>query len=109
MKIPKEQIVEFIESRLGSQQAAQAKQQLPDHVDHEQHADLLSRLGVDPKELLSHFGGAGAAVEGLLGGSHSQAGGSSAASGGGQGTSDGSTAGQGATGGSGGQVGGAKP
>jgi predicted PhzF superfamily epimerase YddE/YHI9 len=32
--------------------AEQAKQQLPDKVDHEQHSDLLSKFGIDPNELL---------------------------------------------------------
>jgi hypothetical protein len=31
----------------------QAKQKLPDQVDHEQHAGLLQELGIDPQQLLA--------------------------------------------------------
>ena len=57
MQIPKEQILSMIESRMGSGQAHAAADQLPDQVDHEQHAGLLSQFGIDPQELL---GGAAA-------------------------------------------------
>jgi hypothetical protein len=59
MKIPKQQILRLIESRFGPEKAAQADQQLPDQLDHEQHADTLSQLGVDPQELLGQSGGGG--------------------------------------------------
>lgn len=52
MEFPKQQIISMIESKLGAGQAQQAKNELPDQVDHEQHADLLSKFGIDPKELL---------------------------------------------------------
>ncbi len=57
MQIPKDQIVSLIESRMGSQQAQQASQEMPDQVDHEQHADLLAKYHVDPQELMQKFGG----------------------------------------------------
>ena len=57
MQIPKQQIISLIESRLGGQQAQQANQELPDQVDHEQHADLLQKFNIDPQELLTKFGG----------------------------------------------------
>ncbi|MFZ0042938.1 MAG: hypothetical protein WAK93_16645 [Solirubrobacteraceae bacterium] len=57
MQIPKDQIISMIESRAGGDQAQQAQQQLPDQVDHEQHADLLQKFGVDPQELMQKFGG----------------------------------------------------
>jgi hypothetical protein len=73
MEIPKDMIVSFIEQRMGGEQAAQADAQLPDQVDHEQHADLLGQLGVNPQDLLSHVssqgsGGLASEAEGLLGG-----------------------------------------
>jgi hypothetical protein len=37
-------------------QLQQAEQQLPDVIDHEQHGDLLSNLGINPQDLLSAFG-----------------------------------------------------
>ena len=58
MEIPKEQILEFLQERGNSAQATQADQELPDQVDTDRDADLLSRFGVDPQELISRFGGA---------------------------------------------------
>jgi hypothetical protein len=56
MEVPKEQIVSFLRSRGQNDQAQQADAQLPDRVDHEQHADLLQQIGVDPQELVSNLG-----------------------------------------------------
>lgn len=49
----------MIESRSGSDQAQQAAQQLPDQVDHEDHADLLNKFGINPQEMVSQLGGGG--------------------------------------------------
>jgi hypothetical protein len=57
VEIPKEEILAFIQERAGSDQAAQAEQELPDQVDPDQHGDLLSKFGIDPQELISRFGG----------------------------------------------------
>lgn len=57
MQIPKDQILSLIRDRGGDQQAQQAQNELPDQVDHEQHADLLKKYNIDPQELLQHFGG----------------------------------------------------
>lgn len=51
----KSQIVSMLHERGDSQGADQAAQQLPDQVDHEKHADLLQKLGINPQELLSRF------------------------------------------------------
>ena len=59
MQIPKDQIISLIESRMGGQHAQQASQELPDQVDHEQHADLLQKYNINPQELLQKFGGGG--------------------------------------------------
>jgi hypothetical protein len=49
--------------------AAQAVDQLPDKVDDEKHADLLSRFGLDSKHLLDKLpGGVGGKLGGVLGG-----------------------------------------
>jgi hypothetical protein len=61
MEIPKEQVLQLLQDRGDSEQAAEANQQLPDQVDTEQDADLLSKFGIEPQELISKFGG------GLLG------------------------------------------
>ena len=55
MQIDKQAVLELIEQQMGSQQAQQAARQLPDQVDHEQHADLLQQFGVNPQDLLSRF------------------------------------------------------
>ena len=57
MQIPKDQVISMIESRLGGDQAQQAAQQLPDQVDSDQHANLLSQFGIDPQELAQQAGG----------------------------------------------------
>jgi hypothetical protein len=72
MQIPKDMVMSFIQQHIGGDQAAQADAQLPDQVDHEQHADLLNQLGVNPQELLSHVssqggGGLASEAESLLG------------------------------------------
>jgi hypothetical protein len=61
MEIPKDKILELIRQHSGDEQAEQAKGELPDQVDPERHADLLSKFGLDPKELL------GGGVGGLTG------------------------------------------
>jgi hypothetical protein len=53
MEIPKDKILDLIRERAGSGQADQAAGELPDQVDPEKHADLLSKFGIDPQELLS--------------------------------------------------------
>jgi hypothetical protein len=57
MQIDKAQIIEFLKNRGDQDKAAQAQSELPDQVDTDQHADLLSKLGVDPKDLLGGAGG----------------------------------------------------
>jgi hypothetical protein len=61
MEIPKDQILQLMQERGQTDEAAQADQELPQQVDTEQHSDLLSKFGIDPQELISKFGG------GLLG------------------------------------------
>jgi hypothetical protein len=56
MEIPKDKIIEFLRERGEGDRADQAAQELPDRVDHEKHADLLSRYGLDPGELVSKLG-----------------------------------------------------
>lgn len=52
MQIDKQTIVDMLHDMGNHDKAQQAEQQLPDKVDHEQHADLLQQLGVNPQELL---------------------------------------------------------
>ena len=55
MEFDKQTILEEIEKRGGDRQ--QAEQELPDKVDHEQHADLLKRFGLDPDDIVKTVGG----------------------------------------------------
>ncbi|MCW2868344.1 MAG: hypothetical protein JWR20_2532 [Marmoricola sp.] len=71
MQIDKNQIIELLKSRGEQDKAAQAESELPDQVDPEQHAGLLEKLGIDPKDLLKNLpgdlGGKLGGMGGLLG------------------------------------------
>jgi hypothetical protein len=69
MQLDKGMILDFLREQGQNQQAQEAEQQLPDQVDTEQHASLLSNLGIDVPTLISKFAGGGAAggLGGLLG------------------------------------------
>ena len=70
VEIDKNQVLDFIRQHAGQGQADQAEAELPDKVDPEQHAGLLSTFGVDPAELIKKFAGdkLGGGLGGLLGG-----------------------------------------
>ena len=55
MQFDKQTVLDLIQQQMGPQRAEQAAQQLPDQVDHEQHADLLQQFGVNPQDLLGKF------------------------------------------------------
>jgi hypothetical protein len=57
MQIPKDQILALLRDRGQHDQADKAQNELPDQVDTDKHADLLSRFGLDPQELISKYGG----------------------------------------------------
>jgi hypothetical protein len=57
MEIPKDKILELLRERGQHEQAAQADSELPDQVDPEQHAGVLSKFGIDPQELLGRLPG----------------------------------------------------
>jgi hypothetical protein len=56
MQIPKDKIVAMLKERGEDDKAAQAEQELPDQVDHEEHADLLQKHGLDTKDVLGKVG-----------------------------------------------------
>jgi uncharacterized protein YidB (DUF937 family) len=56
MQIPKDKILEMLQQRGNGDKIDQAKQELPDQVDTEQHSDVLRKLGLNPQELLSKLG-----------------------------------------------------
>jgi uncharacterized protein (DUF2267 family) len=55
MQFDKQTVLDMIKDQMGSERADQAAQQLPDQIDHEEHADLLQRFGVNPQDLMSRF------------------------------------------------------
>jgi hypothetical protein len=61
MNISKDQIVQFLQSQGNHDQAKQAGQQLPDQIDTDNgdHAQLLSKLGMDPGMITDKFGDLG--------------------------------------------------
>ena len=64
MQIDKDQIIAFLRERGDDDKAQQAKQELPGQVDTEKDSGLLSKLGIDPADLL---GGLGGGITGKLG------------------------------------------
>jgi hypothetical protein len=54
MQFDKQQVLSMISD---PSQAEQAAQQPPDTSDHEAHADLLQKFGVDPSQLAGPAGG----------------------------------------------------
>ena len=75
MNIDKDTLLNLLHSNGQHSEADQAATQLPDQVDTDQHAGLLSKLGVDLPALLAKFTGGGAGgntggggLGGLLGG-----------------------------------------
>jgi hypothetical protein len=56
MEIPKDKIIEALRERGDQARAEQADKELPDQVDPEQHAGLLSKYGLDPQELIGKLG-----------------------------------------------------
>ena len=59
MNIDKNQILDMLRGNGQHDQAAQAEKELPDQVDTDQHAGLLSKFGIEPQALLSKLGGLG--------------------------------------------------
>ncbi len=60
MEIDKSFVIDEIKKQGQSQQVQQALDELPAKVDHEQHAALLEKFGIDPGQLAER-----AAKEGL--------------------------------------------
>ena len=66
MQIDKSQILLFLRSPATTEKADRAGSELPDQVDTEQHGDLLSKLGINPADLLGRLpGGLGDKLGGL--------------------------------------------
>ena len=62
MELDKQGILNLIGQQDPSR-LQEAQEQLPDQLDHEQHADLLQRFGVDPQQALNQFGAGGGVAQ----------------------------------------------
>ncbi|WP_323960638.1 hypothetical protein GC088_03730 [Arthrobacter sp. JZ12] len=66
MNIDKQQILDLLKNQGDHDKAQQADQELPDQVDTDRDSGLLSKLGINPQDLLGKLGGGGG-LGGLLG------------------------------------------
>jgi hypothetical protein len=57
MEFDKQQVIQALESLGKHDQAQQAQSQLPETVDTEQHAGMLSDIGADIPQLVQHLTG----------------------------------------------------
>lgn len=57
MEIPKAMIVEKIKGKSGAEKASEADKELPDKLDTETDANLLSKYGLSPQDLSDDFEG----------------------------------------------------
>jgi hypothetical protein len=51
MHLDKQFVLEELKKQAGSERVQQALQELPETIDHEQHAAMLMKLGLDPGKL----------------------------------------------------------
>ncbi len=70
MQLDKSQILDLLRRQGKDDKARQADQELPSTVDTDQHAGILSTLGLDPADLIAKLAGGGhlGGLGGLLGG-----------------------------------------
>ena len=59
MEIDKQHIIDLLRKRGDEDKAGQAESDLPDRVDTEKDSGLLSKFGIDPKDLLGKIPGLG--------------------------------------------------
>jgi hypothetical protein len=57
MQFDKNQILELLRSQGDQQKAQQAEQELPQQVDTDRDGGLLSKLGLNPQELIGRLAG----------------------------------------------------
>ena len=55
MQLDKNDIVDLLRKEGKNEHVQQALQELPDKIDHEQHAQMLEKLGIDPGHLVQKF------------------------------------------------------
>lgn len=56
MQIPKDKILEMIQSRGDQGQAEQAQTELPEQVDTEKDQGLMEKFGINPGDLIGGLG-----------------------------------------------------
>jgi poly-D-alanine transfer protein DltD len=54
MELDKAQVIDFLEKEGKNEHVQKALKELPDRIDHEKHAQLLEKVGVDPGKLVEH-------------------------------------------------------
>lgn len=57
MQIDKHQVLELLRAKGEQDKAEQAARELPDQMDTDEHADVLSSFGLRPQELVAKLGG----------------------------------------------------
>ena len=57
MQLDKSQVLDMLKSRGDNDLASMAASELPDKVDTDQHADLLSKFGISPQDLVGKITG----------------------------------------------------
>ncbi len=57
MQIDKKQIIDMLKSKGDNDKATQADSELPDKVDTDKDSGLLSKFGLDPKDLMGKLPG----------------------------------------------------
>jgi hypothetical protein len=60
MEIDKQQVIELLRKQGKNEHVQKAIDELPQRIDHEQHAQMLEKFGIDPGDL------AAKAVRGVL-------------------------------------------
>lgn len=57
MKIDKQQILDHLKGQGDNDRADQAEQELPDQVDTDKDQGMLSKLGINPQDLIGKLSG----------------------------------------------------
>ena len=55
MKLDKEFVIDELRKQGKNEHVQKALQELPDKIDHEQHAQMLEKFGIDPGHLAQKF------------------------------------------------------
>jgi hypothetical protein len=56
MEIDRQHVIELLREKGKDERVQHAIDELPEKIDHEQHAQKLMKLGIDPGELLAKAG-----------------------------------------------------